>query len=140
MRSIVSDCSKLDAEIDALNEEIQVVAGLVSQCIKENAITQQSQVEYNKKYNRLVKRYEKAVDRLKKATAERESRMQRDRDLRIFISSIKEQPLVLEIWDEGYGSRCWKRQRYTQTTELHSALRTEQTSMLGLDKPRLFYW
>lgn len=103
MRSIVSDCSKLDAEIDALNEEIQVVAGLVSQCIKENATTQQSQEEYNKKYNRLVKRYEKAVDRLNKATAERESRMQRDRDLRIFISSIKEQPLVLETWDE----RLW---------------------------------
>ena len=100
MRSIVSDCSKLDAEIDALNEEIQVVAGLVNQCIKENATTQQSQEEYNKKYNRLVKRYEKAVDRLNKATAERESRMQRDRDLRIFISSIKEQPLVLETWDE----------------------------------------
>ena len=101
MRSIASDCSKLDAEIDALNEEIQVVAGLVNQCIKENATTQQSQEEYNRKYNRLVKRYENAVDRLKKATAERESRMQRDRDLRIFISTIKEQPLVLETWDEG---------------------------------------
>ncbi len=30
-----------------------------------------------------------------------ETRMQRDRELRIFISSIKEQPLVLETWDEG---------------------------------------
>lgn len=66
-----------------------------------NATTQQSQEEYNKKYNRLVKRYEKAVDRLNKATAERESRIQRDRDLRIFISSIKEQPFVLETWGEG---------------------------------------
>ena len=101
MRSIASDCSKLDAEIDALNEEIQFVAGLVNQCIKENATTQQSQEEYNKKYNRLVKRYEKAVARLKKATAERESRMQRDQDLRIFIRSIKEQPLVLGTWNEG---------------------------------------
>ena len=27
--------------------------------------------------------------------------MQRDRDLRIFIGSIKEQPLVLESWNEG---------------------------------------
>nr|WP_283243157.1 zinc ribbon domain-containing protein [Yeguia hominis] len=102
MRSIIaSDYSKLDAEIDALNEEIQVVAGLVNQRIKENTTTQQSQEEYNKKYNRLIKRYEKAVDRLNKATAERESRMQRDRDLWIFISSIIEQPLVLGTWDEG---------------------------------------
>ena len=101
MRSIASDCTKLDAEIDALNEEIQAIVGLVNQCIKENATTQQSQDEYTKKYNRLVKRYERAVERLKKATAERENRMQRDRDLRIFISSIKEQPIVLETWDEG---------------------------------------
>ena len=100
MRSLVTDCTKLDAEINALSEEIQVVAGLVSQCIKENATTQQSQEEYTQKYNRLVKRYERAVERLNKATAEHDSRMQRDRELRIFIGAIKEQPLVLEIWDE----------------------------------------
>lgn len=101
MRSVVADCTELNAEIEALNEEIQVVAELVSQCIKENATTQQSQEEYNKKYNRLVNRYEKAVERLKKATAERDNRMQRDRELRIFIGSIEKQPLVLETWDEG---------------------------------------
>ena len=103
MREIVSDCTALDAEIDALNDEIQVVAELVNQCIKENASKEQSQEEYAKKYNRLVKRYEKATDRLKEVTAERESRMQRDRELRIFIGSIEKQPLVLETWDE----RLW---------------------------------
>ena len=65
------------------------------------ATKEQSQEEYAKKYNRLVKRYEKATDRLKVVTAERESRMQRDRELRIFIDSINKQPLVLEAWDEG---------------------------------------
>lgn len=100
MRSVVADFTELDAEIEALNEEIQVVAGLVSQRIKENATSQQSQEEYNKKYNRLVKRYEKAVERLKTANTEKDSRMDRDRDLRIFIGSIEKQPLVLETWDE----------------------------------------
>lgn len=71
--------------------------------IKENATTQQSQKEYNKKYNHLVKRYEKALDRLNKATADRDNRMQRDGELRIFIGSIEKQPLVLENWDE----RLW---------------------------------
>lgn len=101
IREIVSNCTALDAEIDSLNDEIQVVAELVNQCIKENAAKEQSQEEYAKKYNRLVKRYEKATDRLKVVTAERESRMQRDRELRIFIDSIEKQPLVLEAWDEG---------------------------------------
>lgn len=103
MRELVNDCPALDAEIDSLNEEIQVVAGLVSQCIKENATTEQSQDDYAKKYNRLVKRYEKATARLKGVTEERESRMQRDRELRIFIGSIEKQPLILNAWDE----RLW---------------------------------
>ena len=49
----------------------------------------------------IVREIFRRVERLKKATAERESQMQRDRELRIFIGSIKEQPLVLETWDEG---------------------------------------
>ena len=101
MRTLVSDCTALDAEIDSLNEELQVVAGLVSQCVKENATTEQSQDEYAKKYNRLVKRYEKATARLKEVTEERDRRMQRDREIRVFISSIEKRPLVLEAWDEG---------------------------------------
>ena len=100
MRFIVCDCTELDSEIDALNEEIQIVSELVSQCIKENASTQQSQEEYNKKYNRLVNRYEKASSRLKKVTADRNVRVQRDRELRIFIESLKRQPLIVEAWDE----------------------------------------
>lgn len=80
---------------------IQVVTGLVSLCIKENATTEQSQEEYAKKYNRLVKWYEKATARLTVVTEERECRMQHDRELRVFIGSIEEQPLVLETWDEG---------------------------------------
>lgn len=101
MRFIVCDCTKLDAEIDALNEEIQIVSELVSQCIKENASMQQSQEEYNKKYNRLVNRYEKASSRLKKVTADRNARIQRDREIRIFIESLKQQPLIVEAWDEA---------------------------------------
>ena len=100
MRTIVNNCKKLDAEIETLNEEIQIVAELVNQCIKENATTKQSQMEYTRKYNRLVSRYEKAVVRLKDVTAEREKQNQRDRELGIFIASLKEKPLVIEEFDE----------------------------------------
>ena len=83
---MVTDCTKQDNEIDALNEEIQVVAELVSQCINENASTEQLQAEYNEKYNMLVQRYEKIADRLKTVTEERECRMQRSRELSVFTS------------------------------------------------------
>ena len=96
MRALISDCTELDTEIDGLNEEISVICELLKQYSKTNPTTQPPLAEYN----HLVMRYEKAVDWLNKATAEREQRMQRDRELQAFISSIKEQPLVLETWDE----------------------------------------
>ena len=100
MRSVVTDCTKQDNEIGSLNEEIQVVAGLVSQCINENASTEQLQAEYNEKYNMLVQRYEKLADRLKTVTEEREGRIKRSRELSVFIASLKKLPLALEKWDE----------------------------------------
>ena len=100
MRQTVANCDALNAEIDALNEEIHVVAELVNQCVKENATKKQSQEEYLTKYNRLVRRYEKAVDKLNADMAEKESKLQRERELRIFIAELAKQPLVASEWNE----------------------------------------
>jgi len=103
MRLAVSDCTALDAQIDRLSEEIEVVAEMVKSCVRENASSAQSQEEYTKKYNALVKRYEKATKRVDELSDERTRKQDRDRELRLFIESIKEQPLVLESWNE----RLW---------------------------------
>ena len=103
MRTAISDCTALDTEIDRLTEEITVVAELVKACVKENAASAQSQADYTKKYNALVKRYETANKRVDELSAERMRKQDRDRELRLFIQSIKEQPLVLEEWNE----RLW---------------------------------
>ena len=100
MRAIVFDCTELDNMIAALNEEIEVVAGLVDQCVRENALAPQSQEEYTDKYKRLEKRYDKAVGKLKTAQAERDSKLERERELRVFIAMIKEKPLILEEWSD----------------------------------------
>lgn len=101
IRSMVSDCSKMESEISALEEELQVVAELVSKCIHENATMEQSQEAYTQKYNRLVKRYEKAEKRLKEVMENRDRCIQRDRELRAFIDALRTQPLVLDHWDEA---------------------------------------
>lgn len=100
MRQTVADCDALNAEIDALNEEIQVVAEMVNQCVQENATKKQSQDEYLAKYNRLARRYEKAVAKLNADTEERNSKLQRERELRIFIAELAKQPLVVSEWNE----------------------------------------
>lgn len=103
MRRTLSDCTALDTEIDRMTEEIEVVAEMVKACVKENASAAQSQVDYTKKYNALVKRYEKATKRVDELSAERTRKQDRNRELRLFIESMKEQPLVLEVWNE----RLW---------------------------------
>mgnify|MGYP002769029555 CR=1 FL=1 len=100
MREAVSDCSALNKEIDALNDEIQLIAEMVNQFVKENASSKQSQSSYDKKYNSLVRRYEKANKRLTGVTQERDGRINRERELRIFIFELAEKPLVIEEWDE----------------------------------------
>lgn len=67
---------------------------------KENAGSKQSQSSYDKKYNSLVRKYEKADKRLTEVTQERDGRINRERELRIFISELAEKPLVIEEWDE----------------------------------------
>lgn len=47
-----------------------MVSELVSNCVHDNAQKKQSQDAYTKKYNSLVRRYEKAEKRLNKVTAE----------------------------------------------------------------------
>ena len=103
MRRVISDTTALDAELYNLNEEITVVSELVKTCVKENASTVQSQEEYTKKYNGLLARYEKATARLAEVTAEKERKHDQNRELRLFIETLKKQPLVLEEWNE----RLW---------------------------------
>lgn len=103
IRSVLSDCSAIDAELESLTAEINVVAELVKACVKENASTAQSQEEYAKKYNGLLARYEKATARVKELAAEKERKQSRERDLRLFIESLKKQALALKEWDE----RLW---------------------------------
>ena len=100
MRTIVADTAGLDTEIEALNEEIQVVSELVNQCIIENASTAQSQEEYNNKYNRLVRRYDKAVEKLNLLTAERNSKIERAQEIQKFIDALRERPSVIDIWSD----------------------------------------
>ena len=71
--------------------------------VNEHAAAPPCHAEYTKKTNALVKRYKKATKRVDELNAERTRKQDRDRKLRLFIESIKEQPLVLESWNE----RLW---------------------------------
>ena len=76
MQTTLTDCTGIDAEIESLLEEIDVVTELTKRCIAENSQTAQNQEEYATRYNGFVERYEKAkaqLEQLRATKAEQEA-------------------------------------------------------------------
>ncbi len=100
MLGVVTDCTELDAEIARVTEKIAVIPEQVGSSIRENASTALSQDEYEKRSGSLVKRYQKAVKRLRKLNTEKADRVNRGLELQGFIFSMKDSQLVLNAWDK----------------------------------------
>lgn len=100
MIETICNCTELNAEIESLNEELKVVSELVSQCVNENARKKLPQEAYAKKYNSLVKRYEKAEKRLHIAIAERKERVNKEREMQVFIETLNNKRESIDSFDE----------------------------------------
>jgi site-specific DNA recombinase len=60
IRRMLTDATALDTKTEELQSEIEVVTELIRQCVNENAHTGLAQIEYQKRNNGLLARYEKA--------------------------------------------------------------------------------
>ena len=61
----LTDTASIDAECEALLDEMDVVASLIQKCVNENAVQTMNQEDYITRYNALVERHEKAQNRYK---------------------------------------------------------------------------
>ena len=64
MQALLFDTTELEAEQAQILEETQVVSDMVQQAIQENARTALNQTEYQKRYDSLVQRFDRAKTRL----------------------------------------------------------------------------
>ena len=60
MKEMLFGTVELESEQRQLEDELNEVAGLIEDCIKENARVALDQAEYEKRYNGLVERFDKA--------------------------------------------------------------------------------
>lgn len=80
VRQTLCDTVELEREKAALGQELAVLVEMTQNCIAENARFAQDQGEYQKRYNGLVERYEKAktrFDEVTEAIAERSAKGER---------------------------------------------------------------
>lgn len=80
VRQTLCDTVELEREKAALGQELAVLVEMTQNCIAENARVAQDQGEYQKRYNGLVERYEKAkarFDEVTEAIAQRSAKGER---------------------------------------------------------------
>ena len=86
----VFDTSALEQEKAELTDELNIVAGLTQDGIYQNAHVAQNQADYNKEYETLTARYEKAKSRLDKVEAEILDKNSRRKSIEHYLEILTE--------------------------------------------------
>lgn len=97
MQTTLTDCTGIDAEIERLLTEIDVVTELTRRCISENAQSSQNQQEYTARYNSLVERYEKAKTQLEQLRATKAAREAQAEAIGAFMFEVQEMDVLTEF-------------------------------------------
>lgn len=100
IQSTLSDCTALNAELNGLEREMEIVAELTRRCIEDNARTVQNQDDYIKKYNGLVERYEKANKRAEVLQARIAERHSKETLIGAFITELEKRNEAITEFDE----------------------------------------
>ncbi len=103
IQTALTDCSEIDAKLEKLLQEIEVVGELTKRCIEDNAQNAQDQDAYTVRYNGLVERYEKTkaeVDELQRRRAERQAKAE---NIGAFMFELCERDTTMTEFDD----RLW---------------------------------
>lgn len=88
-KDVVFDLSELTAEQDNLQNELLVVSELMHQYINENAHIALDQADYQKRYDSLTERFDKAKARLEAVTEEISDKRARQATIETFLNELK---------------------------------------------------
>jgi DNA invertase Pin-like site-specific DNA recombinase len=103
MRSELFDTAALETERSELQSELAVVTELIQKCIEENARVALDQADYQKRYDALVDRFDKAKSRLQEVGDTISEKTTRAELMVTFIAELKKQESLIAEFDE----RLW---------------------------------
>ena len=95
MMDVLFDTKDLESEQDHLLQETQVVSDMVQQCIYENAHVALDQTEYQKRYDALTQRFDKAKARLETVMEEISQRQTQRAAYEAFLTAFEKLPDTL---------------------------------------------
>lgn len=99
-RSVLCDTATIDAELDVVRSELEVVAELSRKAIYENARTALSQSEWGERNGGYLERHRKASQRAEELEAQKRERLGKGKILEGFIRDVQNRPLAVTEFDE----------------------------------------
>ena len=103
MQDALTDCTKIDEQLDALVQELEVIAGLTRKCIAENAAEVIDQGEYKKRYDGLNARYDTTREKIEALEKKKAARIGEADKIGAFMFEMLECDEPLDTFDE----RLW---------------------------------
>jgi site-specific DNA recombinase len=100
-QNVLCDCTELDAEMEELHREIEIVAELSRKAVYENAHAAVDQEEWQERNNGYLERHRKALERAAKIEKLKRERQNKYLMLESFVKGIESRPLVLEEFDDN---------------------------------------
>ena len=91
------DTTALEGELSELEAEINIAAELIEECIKENAHVALDQAEYQKRYDGLVSRFDKAKVRHTEVTDLITERTARRHQIETYLKELRDREPLTEF-------------------------------------------
>lgn len=99
-RKRLYDTSELEAERIQLQDEMNIVAEMIQQCVNENARVALDQAEYQKKYDGLADRFDRIKERLEAVGIAITERMAKREKTERFLAELEKRDGSLTEFDE----------------------------------------
>lgn len=103
VKTVLTDCTAIEAEMAELLREIEVATELTQKCISENSNITQDQKNYSERYNGYVERYEKAKTQYDCLQEKRDAKIKKADMIDRFISDLAGRDNLLTEFDD----RLW---------------------------------
>mgnify|MGYP003482648627 FL=1 len=95
----ICDNTELERKAEALEEEIQVIVGMLQNLISKNAFLAQDQEEYEKQYTSMAERYETKKAELENLQAQITERSNKATIIRAYRTALSKQEQLLTEFD-----------------------------------------
>lgn len=99
IQTTLTDCTTIDAELESLTQEMELLAEMTKKCIEENSRNVQDQDEFAAKYNRLVERYEATKTKTKDLQTQRSLRQNKAEEIGAFMFTLHEMETAAQKFD-----------------------------------------